>query len=88
MSEQPNGIPAVTYVRILNESVQGNMGTDIIADGSAVTILEPGMPQARFDGFILVEKNASDQEVILHLRYFPVHFEFLVSTTFILILGL
>ena len=56
------GIPAVTYVRVLNPE-GGVASSDIISDGSSVTILEPNKPSSRHESasFVL-PRGISDQE--------------------------
>jgi len=56
------GIPAVTYVRIMNPD-GGGVVSDILSDSSSVTILEPNKPSSRHDSasFVL-NRGITDQE--------------------------
>lgn len=58
----PSGIPAVTYVRIMNPEGGGAV-SDILSDSSSVTILEPNKPSSRHDAssFVL-PRGITDQE--------------------------
>lgn len=60
---QPQGIPAVTYVRIQNPD-QGTTGAaDILSDDASVTILEPNKPSSRHDSVAFVlPRGITDQE--------------------------
>ena len=59
---QCQGIPAVTYVRVLNQE-GGGIATDILSDAASVTILEPNKPSSRHDSasFVL-PRGISDQD--------------------------
>lgn len=57
----PRGVPSVSYVRILSQIGEG--GTDCIADGNAITVLEPGQPSTRHDVAHVLARGMSDEEV-------------------------
>ena len=57
----PRGVPSVSYVRIVSQG--GDNATDIISDGNAVTILEPGMPSTRHDVAQVLQRGMMDEEV-------------------------
>lgn len=57
----PRGVPSVSYVRILSQS--GDSASDIISDGNAITILEPGQPSTRHDVAQVLQRGMMDEEV-------------------------
>lgn len=61
MSRIPNGIPTLSYCRILPTVGAFGQG-DIVNDGNAVVVLEPGQPSARFEVAQVVDKNFDDEE--------------------------
>jgi len=56
----PRGVPSVCYVRVLSQ-VGG--ASDIIADGNALTVMEPGAPSTRHDVAQVLQRGLSDEEV-------------------------
>eukprot|EP00981_Chlorochromonas_danica_P005479 scaffold1110_cov182-Ochromonas_danica.AAC.6 len=63
MSKIPNGVPTITYCRLLPNTLSSGQG-DIQGDGSnAIVILEPGQPTARYEIAQVLEKNLTDEEV-------------------------
>ena len=63
ITHETTGIPAVTYVRIVNQESGGISSSDIISDASSVTILEPNKPSTRHESasFVL-PRGITDQE--------------------------
>lgn len=60
---QPQGIPAVTYVRIQNPDQVTTGAADILSDDASVTILEPNKPSSRHDSVAFVlPRGITDQE--------------------------
>ena len=55
----PRGVPTVSYVRILPQGEGG----DLITDGNAITILDPGRPSTRHDVAHVLARGMSDEEV-------------------------
>ena len=46
----PNGIPAVTYVRVLNGvAVDGVVQNDLIGEGNFITVTESGQPSTKHE---------------------------------------
>lgn len=62
MSKIPNGVPTVTYCRLVPSAVSMGQG-DVVGDGNAVVVLEPGQPSSRFEVAQVLEKSLSDEEV-------------------------
>ncbi|RYH26682.1 hypothetical protein EON65_14250 [archaeon] len=62
MSRVPNGVPTVTYCRLMPSTVSMSQG-DIMADGNAVVVLEPGQPSSRFEVAQVLDKSHSDEEI-------------------------
>jgi hypothetical protein len=54
MAGVPKGIPALTYVRVLDPSSSNT--NDIVSDDHSVTVLETGLPSSRFDANVVLEK--------------------------------
>jgi FtsZ-binding cell division protein ZapB len=61
MSHIPNGIPTISYCRILPTVGAFGQG-DIVNDGNAIVVLEPGQPSSRFEVAQVIEKNFDDEE--------------------------
>ena len=65
MAQAPRGVPSVTYLRVLSQAsaISGGGIGDIVADGNALTVLEPGQPSTRHDVAQVLERGLSDEEV-------------------------
>lgn len=57
----PAGIPTVTYCRV-QPSGNGFGQGDVVPDGNAVVVLEPGQPSTRFEVSHIIDKSIPDEE--------------------------
>jgi hypothetical protein len=62
MSRIPHGIPTISYSRLQGSTTTFGQGSDLISDGNAVIIHEPGQPSARFEVAQVIDKAISDEE--------------------------
>jgi hypothetical protein len=63
MAAIPRGMPTVSYVRIQQGLGGGDNATDVITDGNAITVLDPGQPSTRHDVAHVLARGMSDEDV-------------------------
>ena len=61
-NNSPQGIPSVTYVRILS-STSGDNNNDLQTEGNTITVTEPGQPPTKHEVAQLLEAGIGDQDV-------------------------
>ena len=62
MSRIPHGIPTLSYCRLLSPQTTFGQG-DLVSDGNAVIIHEPGQQSSRYEVAQVLDKSMSDEEV-------------------------